>query len=622
MTLARNLIICCYLVFNLQNAFCQELPLYPSESSAGRPDSLQMMVGADGKAKDGDEGLVESIMNKAIETDQDGTIIGGEFIEKEKQARDLLTNQLPDETDPTSPKDYIPHKYDRGSNDVSDNEQFDYHNIVRMINPSPGSLSPESCLDYQIIGTCTKILPGVGPIDVPYIKYHGPPQKVENVDQPYKTGYVSKNDIATVMNQFDATDYQNVFAEIADLETSYNETVWRLKASQRGINASAPENNPNRDNNIKDIIKEVQSKYDHIKRFRNYDNVGSGYVYNEYHLMPTGIDLWQGEAYYLGKADIMAQLAILILEIIQALYPQFPPGPNEPFVHNSKEPKAFFSEMPENLLKSRVSFSAFDNQIFKDPMIGVFMLMKSYYPEVCQYFNTNYQWKNFTLDGMANVKEERRINFDPKTTSDSPGKRDSFYGTPEDMLKGFLDPSQTGIIRNGGFENICQGINQGSWLPFFNTVNTIYHTTAAAIGTVRGINAGYGTNPEKNYPYTYDNEGRQPAVNIAGDVSPEHDGDKVQWLRNAYMDGDEVAQAGDKKPCRSVEKWVQKYGKANLKHYSDKIGDNSNPSGMQEFEGGNWHVVAHWRYWRGCLDPFPTVGAPPFPPPNLPEQKD
>jgi hypothetical protein len=118
----------------------------------------------------------------------------------------------------------------------------------------------------------------------------------------------------------------------------------------------------------------------------------------------------------------------------------------------------------------------------------------------------------------------------------------------------------------------CQAKNQGPWVPITNKVQTMYQTTAAAIGFTRSKIAF------KRMPYSF--------YNITPDV------DKVQWIRNTRMDGPEKPGGGAQKDpktkkCAKVQKFVLEYEKGNLKINK---GDDKD----------HWNVIAHWRKVRCC----------------------
>lgn len=531
----------------------QQIPLYPNSSSAGRPETLRHM---------------EEIIKPEILDTLDRKNKTGKFYLKEGDAREMIEkakNSIENEVTP----DF--HKYDRGTTpgEIEKNNLWDDEVILTDLN------NLRQCIDYEIIGFCLKVMPN-GTVEFPpYVKYFGPPQKVENVDQPLKTGYVEKELIERFLNQLDDDAYYDFADDLAlsEVEFAYYATLfqnWR-----RGGNTSNTLGSPSETAEIrKRAIDDLKKNFSKKKRFHHSDQsvTSNGFVYNEYHLMPTGHDIRFGDLYSAASA---AEPLIPILETLWG----------DPFVHISKFPQPVFSDIPEHILAGRwwgTSFMLFPGLMFE----------RFFLPEGCQHFNKNSDWMadrdNQSIDNL-NAPIGRRLNFDP-TTPDEPKP---FHGSPGDMLTGFLLPRDA--KRTAG--DACQGMNQAPWLPVLNTVQTSFHTTAAAVGTVKGIKLGHALYPNTNYDFTYDNPGMFPSLSALPEIEVSRDGDKVQWFRSKLMDGlDENGMQVEekKKPCRSVERWVLKYGDANQKDIEDDY----------------WNVVGHWRYWRGCL----AGGFPIYPP--------
>jgi hypothetical protein len=622
----------------------EQKPLYKNETSGGRPATLRMM----GEEENGElpDSFTGSTIRDAITTNKDGEIKGGRYKELEKMADDLLKNQIPGELPtPIGPaKTPIPHIYDRGApdeNEVEKNLNYDYETILN-------SETFADCMDYKVIDKegCTKTMPDGTEVLTPFVKYHGPPQKVENVDQPLKTGYLTKDEVNKILSHYPADLIYRYAAQIGDYNIRYVTAMVKYQAcllELKGQNLTSEEQrkkctlkvHPHKFGTAEEYSKKF---IDDMKTgvvdgrfiFRNYDNPENGITYNEYHLMPTGIDLRYGRAFFQAFFEenvFSAFLRLLYLHWywlvikLKKWTPLF-----DTYVHygpeSGKIPREVFGDFPSHILVSR--HTGLSVGMFED-----LMLEKSYDPKLCAAWDRNFADNYEDLmnaketvekGGLKNVYEidsDRKLSFDNNTTRNEKKNKkstDAFRGTPYDMLIGLVDPGDY----NPYSEKLCQGANQGSWLPLTNRVYTPYHAVAASIGTVRAIQAGAKLYPWNNYAYSYKNQGAQPEVNQDGELTKAHDGDKVQWLRNAYVDNPSKT-SGDAekaaKACHSVERWVKKFGEANEKHYSDKPGDKKLPSDMKEFKGGNWFVAAHWRYWRGCLNPFLEGTKPkPLPP--------
>ena len=624
----------------------EEVEVFPSANSIGRPATVRMMVGEDGEAGKGEKGFTESHIEENIQTDKNGQVKGGKYKELEKMADDLLKNVVSKEVPQDAGegkwnpgKDHIPHKYDGGTTEeeIQKNIEEDTQAILNF-------RTFYGCMDYKVIEPegCLKIMPKGEMVRTPFVKYHGPPQKIENVDQPLKTGYVTKEEINKILNKLKAEEYYDFAAQISDFENLYAQKLMKYHQCMYTARAEGVDNvdavnkckgfiQPYKDPNVTALNK-TASEYskkaiDELKngtvadkfRFRNYDTPESGFLYNEYHVMPTGLDLRNGFAGLMAFTDMNVIYAFIQLIMIHLQYRDYTPL-YDVFVHSGKIPLPVFSDFPTDILVARHSGMSFD--YFPEEMFE-----KALDPLMCQKFNRNSAFsfedlfsarqtideKGFQeLEAIDSDRKKTIDNFTSKNTSKNSKTTDAWRGTPKDLTQGLIHFGDY----NENIDKLCQGPNQESWLPLLHTVSTNKRIVAASVGTVKGANAGFMTYPFNNYHYTYSNKGGQPELNEDGEVTKSHDGDKVQWLHNAYMNLDkaeeEGADEGGDKVCRSIDRWVKKFGEANVKHYTDKPGDQTLPSQLTEFSGGNWYVAAHWKYWRGCLDPF-VEGGTPFP---------
>lgn len=549
--------ICCLYMFFVAIAatfaHAEERPLY---GQGGRKNT---------------EGFMKREIEPHIKETLDHDNHQGKFFGKTGEATELLTDlqekleemgkQMAENpgVPPQTPQ-FEQHKYFRGTDqgEIDNNHLFDYMLIVGDQDQF------YKCMDYEIIGICVPPGPVIDKL-VPYVKYYGPPQKVENVDQPFKSGYLRKEDVEQAIDDVMENDYYDMAAEIA-LDNLWV-TNWAMKNQAGGKYADPGNFNPTYA--IK-AVDDLQNNFDKKKRHRYLDPsaLGSGYVYNDYHVMPTGVDMYSGDALALAMNDPIAQLAMAIA------------GTSTPFVHISWLPGYFYSESPDNFLISRwlgATWIIFD-ALKSDGLTNINLIEAKWaQPFACQQFNA--------APGIG-----RFTNFDKETAED---KR---ILTPSDML--------TGLVKPGGsaLSFLCQGGNQASWLPFLNTIHTALHTTAAAVGTVRGIKAAlyyslYSGFNSAFYDFTYDNPGIYPGAysfreGQQGIFGIARDGDKVQWSRGELMDGPPAG--AQSKPCNPIEKWVLNYGDANMKKVPED----------------HWAVTIQWRYWRGCLG----GGFPIYPP--------
>lgn len=556
------------------SAWTQALPgVYPDSESAGRPDTKQFI-----------EETTKSQVEQTLVVDPSGTPVSGMYLAQEPKVKEALDRMQKNIESGASPDRHL---YDMGApqSEVDKNWNEDYYRTLQYDEFL-------KCMDYRIVGVWTKLFIETGDLAfIPYVKYYGPPQKVESVDHPFKSGYFTKEEMLEKRAEIDSQAYYDIADRIAELNMQITSAATAL---QFGTKYEFPDYGADKMDHIRKARDDLKRNYSPDERYHTLD--GSGYVYNEYRVMETGIDVAEYPARGLAETDPGVVEAAILTTMADEMCRKNGVGtvPYDPsFVHNlppRPKPQTFASDDPENILFSRSLIESFKQ-------FPVEMGILTFMPTVCQIFNRNKSWreKDESLKGMEAVSAGRKKNFDPKTTQDQPDNEvpgyDAFFGTPADMLLGLNIPD-INIP-----EYLCQGMNQGSWLPLLNTVKSAYHTTAAAIGTVRGIQASAKKFEGVNHPFAYDN----PDILMSAppeDWDPTIDGDKVQWLRSEFMDGHPNQAGNEGRQCQSIEKWVMKYGLGNMK-FKNESGD------PQEAPEDHWHVVNHWRYWRGEIDPCP-----------------
>lgn len=438
---------------------------------------------------------------------------------------------------------------------IKENNKFDEK---LMKNPA----TYDQCLDYEQIGWCI-VMSKEGIVPGPFQGYYVPFQKAEQVPEPFRTGYMPKE---VVRRRFDAVmkDYatdrapkfgasnlnfaRDVAAGIVNSKGGDVTLGDDLELSQEAIDAG------------EEILQDPRIGDD--ARLSEVSPAYHGYLKNEYHLMPG--------------------LPMTLLEPPSVKWQMEDPFQKfQGWCHVPKAPQYWYSEFPSMVSTDNAGAPANERKPLSPFWISREAEM-SY-----QYFFSD------MLALFGNIKA---------------GGKPLTFGDPLNCLKfnlkGGFTPKALGFF-GAGFRSPCQGINQGKWVPVTDNVDTMYATTAAAIGMTRSRVAN------RVYPELFH------------DVDPLRD--KVQWLQNDRMDGpikpgedldtpfellDPLQQVGkapggepiakDQKPCRRLERWVLDYEDGNLKLPAPDHGMD------------HWNVLAHWRKIQCCL-PIDKWGNPALP---------
>lgn len=417
----------------------------------------------------------------------------------------------------------------------------------------------KQCMDYQIIGACLGVVGNVLAL-TPYVSYYVPYQKVENVDQPFKTGYLDKE---TVTEGRRVMEEEITYYDDAPIiaESEINTTLGVLDDLKRR-SGGKPDNLETDTEIIEKAVKDLQEGkdsngaplVDKEKRWRHTDPTAqhSGYVYNQYHVMPTFLDLWYPPAFDAAQQDTT-------FKVVQALF-------GSALCHKVKDQNRYlFSDWPTTYPLAKWSFlSAIGFSAMWERLLN---------PLGCAAFNMYKPPPEPKLGG-------REVGFEEVGIPHA----DAYKGTAPDMFSGLVSRGS-----EGSGDDCVTSI--GPWLPLLDRTPTVFHTSAAAVGTVKGISGGWAFFPDNFYKFMFDNVG---AYN-GWDFQKAYDGDKVQWAASNKMDGPPVTDAPDSpKPCRPIERFVLKYGDANRK-------TTLNPNRDERKNMGHWHVTVHWKYVRCCI---------------------
>ncbi|WKZ57212.1 MAG: hypothetical protein QY326_00710 [Bdellovibrionota bacterium] len=385
-----------------------------------------------------------------------------------------------------------PGPYDRGASvgEMATNFVHDYGQMLSKL---------LSCMEPWIVGLCIRFT-WHGVSIRPFWEYYLPVQKVENVDQPLKSGYILEIIQTLALNVLDSgiplymrgaaegkTSLEHAIGSAREIGTRYLEYEFEgepeIEEQQQAI----------------DTVRDV---FDKQERFRNPERTDAGVVFNEYHVMPT---FWE-----------------LVLGWL-------------PFLcHNWKPVMLWASDHPYGILPARLSYlSYFTHPIEMLEIYGLPFSGMLGFPQTC---------------GAVNMR------------SDS-GK------TPWDMLLTFQYPNYDFRLLSSMFFSPgygCLGVNQGTWVPYTHMVNNLRHTSAAAVGTAKGLKAARGWFPATFYTSRLKNKEKYK--------------DKFQWTRSDAM----KSATGGK--CIRLEQWFEKYKQANIAN---------DPK-------DSWFVALHWKYFRCC----------------------
>ncbi len=360
------------------------------------------------------------------------------------------------------------------------------------------------CMDYKIIGVC------VDPVtkkESPYVQYWMPSQMVENTNHPLLTGFLPKSLVKTAKESL----------------RGFNENIIRTRPMQGDANQILQ---------IKEkLIEKINSLQE---RFRNrppewLDKV-HGVVTNEFHHWPTFLDYYIAPAMQMALTDPTAAQVNAFFG--KAFCHEFKLAHRINLSLGGRYPMAWNSDMGIGLMFSRIGGGAGLFFFEEDPQK---FHEREAHPHACLAFNANPQSR---VSGFFNSPYGRQ---------------------PFDVAIGAWDEKDPELLQVVGER--CQGINQGSWLPAYNTSATAFHSTAFALGTVRGIKIPFkkvyidnlsATNPAdrvKNpyYDFTYsDQYGLR---------------DKVQWIvtGNPALDGPPSTESV--KECGTIQKFVLDYQK-------------------------------------------------------------
>lgn len=334
-------------------------------------------------------------------------------------------------------------RYDRGAS-IGDSLSNTIHDLSVIMSKFP------SCAAFMVVGICVKWKPF--PSFRPMVEYFLPLQKVENVDQPLKSGYIVKqiqqqmlrmmSDASSPVGPYlmGPSNSAAVLRQAQGVANSVNQQFFGRPSGLGGVPV------PNQG-----IVDQLLDRSED-ERFRHVALPQHGRTYNEYHVGPTGFE-----------------------RILQFLGPFMLPI----MCHKRKAVMNWHSDWPGGLLFARTAplsylyFPTEMRELYGRPVLG-----SGAFPYACT------------------GKDMRALRVQDKNND-----RDfTIYGdTPGDFLKQSPRNPQWDAFLHGTVGDGCIGDNQGPWVPVVNSVPVLNHVSAAINGTIKGLSIASKAQPQSFY---------------------------------------------------------------------------------------------------------------------------